>query len=87
MATRQSVEEYLQKAEDVFRYAKEQFSEAQKQEHYNDTEFTKAQQQLEETYQDLQHLSLSANSQQREQLYRMGLQLQQIQNDMMLQEH
>jgi hypothetical protein len=87
MATRQSVDEFLQRCEDVIRYAKEQYTGAQKQEHYNDTEYTKAQQMLEEANNELAHLALSCNAQQREQLHRMRLQLQQLQNEMILLDH
>ncbi|MBA2871810.1 polyhydroxyalkanoate synthesis regulator phasin [Anoxybacillus calidus] len=87
MATRQSVDEFLQRCEDVIRYAKEQYTEAQKQEHYNDTEYTKAQQMIEEANNELAHLALSCNAQQREQLHRMRLQLQQLQNEMVLLDH
>lgn len=84
MATRQSVEEFLQRCEDVIRFAKEQYTEAQKQEHYNITEYTNAQQMLEQTVNDLAHLARSCNTQQREQLHRMRLQLEQLQNEMIL---
>ncbi|KXG08825.1 hypothetical protein AT864_02933 [Anoxybacillus sp. P3H1B] len=87
MATRQSVEQFLQHCEDVVRYAKDQYYQAQKQEHYNDTEYTNAQQMLENTVNDLAHLALSCNAQQREQLHRMRLQLEQLQNDMILLDH
>ncbi|NNU92895.1 DUF2524 family protein [Geobacillus sp. NFOSA3] len=87
MATRQSVDEFLQHCEDVIRYAKEQYTEAQKQEHYNDFEYTQAQQMLESAINDLAHLALSCNAQQREQLHRMRLQLQQLQNEMILFNH
>jgi polyhydroxyalkanoate synthesis regulator phasin len=87
MATRQSVEEFLQHCEDVIRYAKEQYTEAQKQEHYNITEYTEAQQMLESAVNDLAHLARSCNAQQREQLHRMRLQLEQLQNQMILLDH
>ncbi|RAK21179.1 uncharacterized protein DUF2524 [Anoxybacillus vitaminiphilus] len=87
MATRQSVDEFLQRCEDVIRYAKDQYTEAKKQEHYNDTEYTKAQQMLEEANNELAHLALSCNAQQREQLHRMRLQMQQLQNEMVLLNH
>ncbi|MED4016102.1 YtzC family protein [Sutcliffiella cohnii] len=87
MATRDSVEQFIQQCEDAIRYAEDQYSNAEQQEHYNDTEFTKAQEMLEQTYNDLMHLSLSCNAQQREQLNRMRLQLQQLQNQMTLLDH
>jgi polyhydroxyalkanoate synthesis regulator phasin len=87
MATRESVEQFLQHCEDVIRYAQEQYNEAQRQQHYNDVEYTNAQQRLEEAVNELAHLALSCNAQQREQLHRMRLQLEQLQNDMILLDH
>jgi chromosome segregation ATPase len=87
VATRESVEQFIQQCEDAIQYAESQYDEAKQLEHYNDTEFTKAQEQMEEAYNDLIHLSLSCNSQQREQLNRMRLQLQQLQNEMTLLRH
>lgn len=87
MATRQSVEALLQQCEDAIRFAQEQYTEGAKQEHYNDNGYTEALQKLEDAYNDLAQLAFSANSQQREQLNRMRLQLQQAQNNMILMEH
>jgi esterase/lipase len=87
MATRQSVEDYLQMAEDTLRYAQEQFTEAKKQEHYNQTEYTNAQQQLESTVIELGQLAHSGNPQQKLQIDRMRLQIQRIQNEMIIYPH
>lgn len=87
MATRQSMDSFLQRCEDDIKYAQEQLTTARKQEHYNTTEYTEAQLRLEEATNDLAHLALSCNGQQREQLHRMRLQLQQLQNDMILDEN
>ena len=70
-----------------FDYAEDQYKQSSLQEHYNDDDYTKALQQLEETYQDIAKMAHSANSQQREQLHRMRLQLQQLQNSMILESH
>jgi Protein of unknown function (DUF2524) len=87
MTTRQSVEKLLQQCEDSLRFAKDQLSEGQKQEHYNDSEYVKAQQGLENAYKELEEFSHSANAQQRDQLYRMRLQIQNLQNEMVLTDH
>ncbi|XKG84054.1 YtzC family protein [Sutcliffiella horikoshii] len=87
MATRESVEQFIQQCEDALRNAHAQYTEAKQLEHYNDTEFTSAQEQIEATYNDLMHLSQSCNAQQREQLNRMRLQLQNLQNEMTLLRH
>jgi len=87
MATRDSMNELMQQVEDAIRYAEEQYKQSSLQEHYNDDNYTNALQQLEDTYQDIAKMAHSANSQQREQLHRMRLQLQQLQNSMILEEH
>ncbi len=87
MATRQSIEDLLQQCEDAIRNAHEQYQDHTRQEHDNETEFTEAMQQIETAYNDLAKMALSANGQQREQLHRMRLQLQQVQNNLILHEH
>lgn len=87
MATRESMDNLMQQVEDTIRYAEEQYKQSSLQEHYNDDNYTDALQQLEETYLDIAKMAHSANSQQREQLHRMRLQLQQLQNSMILEEH
>ncbi|WP_174734934.1 DUF2524 family protein [Mesobacillus harenae] len=87
MATRQSVDELLQKCEEAVLYGQEQYNSASRQEHYDDEEFTSALQMLETAYNDLAQLALSANSEQRELLHRKRLQLQQLQNSLILLDH
>jgi Protein of unknown function (DUF2524) len=87
MATRQSMDELIQQCEDVLRFANDQYTESSLQEHYNDDNYTQALQQLEGAYNDLAKMAHSANGQQREQLHRMRLQLQQAQNHMILLNH
>lgn len=84
MTTRQSVENLLQQCEDAIRFAQEQYKDSSRQEHYNDNEYIEAMQQIETAYNDLAKMALSANGQQRDQLHRMRLQLQQVQNHMIL---
>ncbi len=86
MATRESVENLLQKCEDTISFAQDQFKESSLQEHYNNDNYTDALQQLEEAYHDIAKMAHSANAQQREQLHRIRLQIQQLQNTMILQE-
>src|SRR5688500_2743615 len=85
VATRQSVDEHLQQCMQAYDYAEEQLKIASKQEHYNDQEYSDAQMQIENAVNVLKKLRLSSNDQQREQLYRMRLQLQGLQNNMILQ--
>ncbi|MEH7334953.1 YtzC family protein [Neobacillus drentensis] len=87
MATRESMETLMQQCEDAIRYAQDQYKDSSLQEHYNNDDYTKALQTLEETYQEIAKMAHSANSQQREQLHRMRLQIQQLQNNMILQGH
>lgn len=87
MATRQSVDALIQQCEDALKYASEQYTESSLQQQYNDDNYTQALQQLEGAYNDLAQMAQSANSQQREQLHRMRLQLQQAQNQMILLDH
>ncbi|PLS02006.1 YtzC family protein [Neobacillus cucumis] len=87
MATRDSMDNLMQQVEDSIRYAEEQYKHSSLQEHYNDDDYTNALQQLEQTYQDICKMAHSANSQQREQLHRMRLQVQQLQNSMIIEAH
>lgn len=87
MTTRESVDTLIQQCEDAIRFANAQFQEGRAQEHYNDIGYTDALQSLEDAYNDLAKMALSSNSQQREQLHRMRLQLQQLQNQMIITPH
>lgn len=77
----------MERCEQAIEFAKEQFIEGNRQEHYYDNKYQSALQELEASYNDIAQLANSANSQQREQLHRMRLQLQQIQNQMILLDH
>lgn len=84
MATRASVEEHMDRAEQACKFALEQLEISNQQESYNTTEYTDAQTMLNQAYMELQKLMLSSNKQQKERLYRMQLQINRIQNDMIL---
>lgn len=85
MATRDSMEKLMQQCEDAIRFAREEFKESSLQQQYNNDDYTTALQGLEQTYNDLAKMALNANAQQRDQLHRMRLQLQEMQNQMILQ--
>ncbi|CEG28272.1 YtzC family protein [Bacillus sp. B-jedd] len=87
MATRKSIEDFISKCEQTIEYAQEQYNHTAMQEHYNAKGHTEALQALEDAYNEMTALALSANSQQRERLNRMRLQLQGIQNDLILQRY
>nr|WP_238941814.1 DUF2524 family protein [Bacillus sp. REN10] len=87
VATRQAVEQFLAQCKETLHLAEEQYKEASTQEHDNDTEFTQSQLMLEQSINELDKLSHSANAEQKEQLRRMKLQIQQMQNQMILLDH
>lgn len=84
MTTRQAMDQFLQQCEDAIQFADQQYNEGNKQEFYGELEYTKAMQRLEEMYDDLLRMYHSANAQQREQLHRARLRLQEIQNKMII---
>jgi hypothetical protein len=84
MATRDSMNELKQKCEDILRFANDQYQESSLQQHYNDDNHIQALQELENAYNDIAVMAHSANSQQREELHRLRLQIQQAQNRMIL---
>ena len=84
MATRDSMNELKQQCEDVLNFANQQYQESSLQQQYNDDNYIQALQQLEGAYNDIAIMAHSANSQQREELHRMRLQIQQAQNNMIL---
>lgn len=87
MATRQSVENCLQQCEDALRYAIDEYRDASMQEHNNDLDFSQSQMELENAVNAIAIMNHSANAQQREQLHRMRLQIQQMQNNLILLNH
>ncbi|PKR84362.1 YtzC family protein [Heyndrickxia camelliae] len=87
MATRQSIDECLQRCDNAIEQAQEQYTEGLRQEHYHDLDYTNALQQLEASYNEVCQLANSSNSQQREILHRKRLQLQALQNQMILLNH
>gem|GEM_PF-411922 len=87
MATREAVENCINRCEQAVQSAREQFAEGNRQENYGYYDFSEPLTELEEAYNELCKLAISANSQQRERLHRMRLVIQQLQNEMILQEH
>ncbi|ABY45734.1 YtzC family protein [Bacillus sp. TH22] len=87
MAERQSLEEYITQAEQAVEYAKEQLDQGMRQEHYNTMEYSDAQLQLEQAYNDLQTMQQHANDEQREQLNRARMAIRQLQHQMIITPH
>lgn len=87
MAERQSLEFYITQAEQAVEYAKEQLDLSMRQEHYNTMEYSDAQLQLEQAYNDLQTMQQHANDEQREQLNRARMAIRQLQHQMIITPH
>ena len=87
MAERQSLESYITQAEQAVEYAKEQLDLGMRQEHYNTMEYSDAQLQLEQAYNDLQTMQQHANDEQREQLNRARMAISQLQHQMISTPH
>lgn len=87
MAERQSLESYITQAEQAVEYAKEQLDQGMRQEHYNTMEYSDAQLQLEQAYNDLQTMQQHANDEQREQLNRASMAIRQLQHQMIITPH
>ncbi|WP_305453504.1 YtzC family protein [Bacillus mycoides] len=87
MAERQSLEAYITQAEQAVEYAKEQLDQGMRQEHYNTMEYSDAQLQLEQAYNDLQTMQQHANDEQREQLNRARMAIRQLQHQMIITPH
>ncbi len=84
MATRDAMEKFLNECEQTIEYARGQLQESAKQEFYGMEEYSRAQQALEEKYNELMALYRSANAEQRERLHRMRLKIHSLQNEMTL---
>lgn len=87
MAERQSLESYITQAEQAVEYAKEQLDLGMRQEHYNTMEYSDAQLQLEQAYNELQTMQQHANDEQREQLNRARMAIRQLQHQMIITPH
>ena len=87
MATRKSVDDIINRCESAIQFAEEQYEAGSRQEHYHDVEYSDALHQLEVVGMELRKLSESANDQQREQLHRTRLKVQQLQNRMIMLNH
>lgn len=84
MATRQSVEAIIAKTEEVILRAKEQLDQTNRNGYEITTIYDQAQAQLSNLDDEINKLMDSANHQQREQLYRLHLQVSRYLNDMIL---
>lgn len=85
MTTREALERLLKDCERTLEYARAQFIEGSRLVNVEQVDgYTEAQQMLEDRYNELMAMYRSANAQQREQLDRMRLAIQSLQNEMIL---
>ena len=84
MATRQSMEELIAKAELKLEVAKEQLDRANRNGYEVDEAYTEAQVELSNMDSEIDKMMRSANHQQKEQLHRLHLQVTDYWNDMIL---
>jgi peptidoglycan hydrolase CwlO-like protein len=84
MANRTDIDEHLKHAENTLETVQEQLDRARQQQGADKDEFTQAQQQLEQTYEELEAMMRAANSQQRYQLQLMQTQVRTAQHEMIL---
>lgn len=82
MATRESVNECLEKCKTTLTFAEDQYKAASLQEHFNDDEYIQAKLQLEQVDIDLEKIMNSASDLQRDTLERMQIQVHELQNKM-----
>lgn len=87
MAERQALEDCINQAGQAMEYAKEQLDMGMRQEHYNKMNYSDAQLQLEQAYNDLQTMQQHANDEQREQLNRARMAVRQLQHQMIITPH
>lgn len=87
MAERQSLQACITQAEKAIEYAKEQLDIGSRQEHYNTMEYSDAQLQLEQAYNDIQTMQQHANDEQREELNRARMAVRQLQHQMIITPH
>ena len=87
MAERQSLQACITQAEEAMEYAKEQLDIGRRQEHYNTMEYSDAQLQLEQAYNDIQTMQQHANDEQREELNRARIAVRQLQHQMIITSH
>lgn len=86
MATRQSMDDLLVKAEQTLEIAKQELDKANRNGYQMGEDYSNAQIELSSMDTEIEKMMLSANHQQREQLHRLHLQVTDYWNDMILDE-
>jgi hypothetical protein len=82
MTTRKAMEEFMAKCEQAMDYAEDQYRQFSQQEHANDDEYTQGLQQLELIHKELSSIHNSSTDQQREDLRRMRMRMEDLQHKM-----
>ncbi|MBB6455429.1 polyhydroxyalkanoate synthesis regulator phasin [Salirhabdus euzebyi] len=84
MTTRDAMERFIEEVMEKVEAAKQELDETNKNGYEVDEEYSSTQMGLERAEADIEHMKISANAQQREQLHRLHLQVSQLLNDMYL---
>jgi hypothetical protein len=87
MGDRSAIQETLLMAQEALDLAKGQLDISRLQESYNGIEYSQAQQLLETATMEVEKLERLAVPEQKDELYRKRLQLQQLQNEMIITPH
>jgi Protein of unknown function (DUF2524) len=87
MGDRSAIQETLSMAQEAVDLAKEQLNISRLQESYNGIEYSQAQQLLETATMEIEKLERLAVPEQKDELYRKRLQIQQLQNEMIITPH
>jgi hypothetical protein len=87
MGTRQSMDHFLEQCEGALRFADFEYTEASRQEHWDDESFQKAQSYLEEAMRDMDPIYKSGNPAQKEELQRTKAQLDLMKHNMITLRH
>ncbi|MCP8617818.1 DUF2524 family protein [Salirhabdus salicampi] len=86
MTTHASMEHFVEEIKERVAIAKGQLNETNRNGYPVDEEYSDAQIALEQAERAIEHMMISANDQQKEELYRLHLQVSHVLNDMYLDE-
>jgi hypothetical protein len=86
MTTRDAMFNFIEEIKVKMEQARKEIDETNRNGYEVDSDYTNAQVALEEAEKEIEHMKISANSQQKEELYRLHLQVSQLLNDMYLDE-
>jgi chromosome segregation ATPase len=87
MTTRDAMERFIREANEKLEAARKELEETNRNGFQVDAEYTSAQIALEQLEREIEHMKISANAQQKEQLHRLHLQASHLLNDMYLDEN